>query len=414
MPHARMGTDRLAGVNFERMRAYRLDQAKKAMDKFGLDCVITWDAYTIRYICSGYPTVPCRYTQAQFVVLPRNGDPHAFLSTSFSCYALREEMPWMNGKIWAQPVGLKSCDTIADLEPHMAKIIPILEEHGLMDGVIGLDGCSREMLFGAALKAKGVKEVRNAETAMFWARRIKNEDEIACMKLAAGSAEAAFDSIQRAIRPGVRECELVGVGMKTLYDLGADEVMEFVCASGPRTNPLHIDYTDRAIRPGDCIAIDINGNSYLGYKSCYYRTFVCGKATQTQKDVFKICRDMMYAAMEGVKAGNTTGDVCNGFPHSPKYWGYDQWLDVSGYAMGHGLGISLHEMPRVFKYFTTRPEHNPEVLEENMVLALETWVGGEDPRYGKFGIRLEEEVRVTKDGYELLTLYPIDEIIECL
>ena len=86
--------------------------------------------------------------------------------------------------------------------------------------------------------------------------------------------------MREAIRPGIRECDLMGIGAKRLYELGADEVQEFVIASGPRTNPLHIDFTDRQVRPGDLVVIDINAACFQGYKSCYYRTFCCGRATQ--------------------------------------------------------------------------------------------------------------------------------------
>lgn len=410
--NGRMSMDRLGGINWDRMREYRLKRTKEAMEKFGIDVLITWDAYSIRYICSGYPTVPCRYSQAQFVVLPKNGEPHAFLTTSFSAYALREEMPWMNNKLWAPPAGLKWCSNISDLAPHMAKIIPIIKEHGLMDGTVGLDGCSLELLVSAALKEAGVANVKSAHDMMFEARKIKNEDEIACMRLACESADAAFYEMKKAIVPGIRECDLVGIGMKKLYEMGADETQEFVCSSGPRTNPLHIDYTDRAIAPGDVICIDVNGNSYMGYKSCYYRTFVCGEATPVQNEVYEECRNMLYEGMKGIKAGNTTADICEGWPKSPQYWGYDQWLDVAGYALGHGLGLSLHEAPACFKPGTVQAGI-VETLEEGMVIAIETWTGGEDPKYGKFGVRLEENVVVTKDGYELLTKWPVDKITEC-
>jgi len=412
MPYGRMATDRLCGIDYNRMRKYRLERTKQSMEKFGIDVLLTWEPFSIRYITAGYVTIPCRFPQGQFVLVPRNGDPYAFISTSFSCYKLREEMPWMKGKIFAPPAGLKWSSTIESLDTHMGMIMPIIKEHGYTeDCVVGLDGCSSELLVSEALHRQGIKNVANAQQMMFDARKIKNEDEISCVRMACASAEAAFDTIKRAIRPGVRECDLVGAGMKTLYELGADEVQEFVCASGPRTNPLHIDYTDRQIRPGDVICVDINGNSYQGYKSCYYRSFVCGKATSLQKEVYEQCRAMMYEGMKGIKAGNTTADITAGWPQSPSYWGYDKWLDVAGYALGHGLGISLHEAPNFFKPFTA--PKNPEVLEEGMVLAVETWVGGEDPRYGKFGIRLEEDIAVTKDGYDLLTLYPVDEITEC-
>lgn len=412
MPYGRMAYDRLAGINFERMREYRLQRTKEAMAKHGIDVLITWDAYSIRYITGGYATVPCRFPQAQMVVLPINGDPHCFLTTSFSCYELRKEMPWLKDKIWAPPGGLKWARNVDELETHMSKIVPVIEEHGQKNGVIGFDGCCSELMMTEALKRKGITRFKHAEEAMFDARVIKNEDEIACMRMACNSATAAFYEIKKALVPGVRECDLVGVGMKKLYELGADEVQEFVCSSGPRTNPLHIDYTDRSINPGDVVCIDINGNSYMGYKSCYYRTFVCGEATALQKQVYEDCRKMMYDGMEGIKAGNSTADIVKGWPQSPKYWGYENWLDVAGYALGHGLGLSLHEAPQFFRPYTPKAAHT--VLEEGMVMAVETWTGGVDPKYGPFGVRLEEDIVVTKDGYELLTKFPVETITESL
>ena len=146
MPYGRMAYDRLAGINFERMREYRLQRTKEAMAKHGIDVLITWDAYSIRYITGGYATVPCRFPQAQMVVLPINGDPHCFLTTSFSCYELRKEMPWLKDKIWAPPGGLKWARNVDELETHMSKIVPVIEEHGQKNGVIGFDGCCSELM----------------------------------------------------------------------------------------------------------------------------------------------------------------------------------------------------------------------------------------------------------------------------
>jgi Xaa-Pro dipeptidase len=153
--------------------------------------------------------------------------------------------------------------------------------------------------------------------------------------------------------------------------------------------------------------VDINGNSFNGYKSCYYRTFCCGRATAEQKAIYEECRAMMYAGMAGVKAGNTTWDISKNWPNSPQYWGYEDWLDVGGYAIGHGLGLGLHEDPFVHHILN---QLKTETLEEGMVFALETWTG---KKGGRDGVRLEEMVAVTKDGYELLTHWPVAELMEC-
>ena len=411
MPFGSIASDRLRNINYERMRTYRLERTKQMMEEDGLDAIITWEPWDIRYIASAYVPMATRWGGQQFVVLPRNGEPHLFSYTCYATEALQEEMPWLNGRVWAAPEGGKFVTRLEQADTFLQRVCGILAEYGITSGLIGLDACPSFAVYAEALQRAGFS-VTDPVLTMFKARMIKNEDELACVRYACYAADAAFAAIQKAIRPGVRECELQGLGMEALYSLGADETMDFVVASGPRVNPLHIDFTDRIVRPGDYVVIDINGNSFQGYKSCYYRTFICGEANEEQKEGFEVARKMMYDGMEGIKAGNSTADIVKGWPQSPKYWGYENWLDVAGYALGHGLGLSLHEAPQFFRPYTPKAAHT--VLEEGMVMAVETWTGGVDPKYGPFGVRLEEDIVVTKDGYELLTKFPVETITECL
>ena len=411
MPHGRMAYDRLQGINFDRMRKYRLQRTKEAMAAHGVGTLITWDPYAVRYICGGYVTIPNRYSGGQGVIVPRNGDPVCFYMSSFSVFALREEAPWWppenihNGGLgpsrdtWSEE-GVERCVQTA---------LKIISDHGLLNEPVAIDSCAREWDYMNLMKKHGVDISNNGTQICFEARAIKNEDEIACFRLACNAADAAFADIRDAIRPGIRECDLLGIGMKRLYEMGCDETQEFVVASGPRTNPMHIDFTDRAVNIGDAVVVDINGASYMGYKTCYYRTFICGRANQEQKDIYEEARKMMYDAMDVIKDGATLEDVRAVWPQSPQYWGYENWSDVGGYALGHGLGISLHESPTMF---FAQPGRNgaDNVFKEGMVLAVETWAG---KRGGSFGVRLEEDIVVTKDGYELLTHWPVDQITEC-
>ncbi len=403
-----MSSDRLKGIDYARMREYRVARTKEMMKKYGIGTMVTWDGWDMRYIGSLYATVPTRWYEGQFVVLPVNGDPYVFGQTSFSNLAMREEMPWLKDKIFPSPGSTKMVNSVEQIERIIGIIEKIVRDHGLENEAVGLDGCTSEFLVGEALGRKGLEAV-DGKHAMFMARMIKNEDEIECVRMACSTAEAAFDAIKKAIRPGVKECELVGIGMERLYALGADETQEFVCCSGPRTNPLHIDYTDRMVRPGDVVIVDINGNSWHGYKSCYYRTFVCGQATAEMHELYEDARAMMYDAMRHIKAGVAVADIVEtDFPKSPNYWGYDTIEEVASYCVGHGLGISLHEYP--FVSYLIRPPVEGSIFQEGMVLAMETWTG---KRGGDFGIRLEENFVVTKDGIDLLTKYPVDKIIEC-
>jgi Xaa-Pro dipeptidase len=340
-------------------------------------------------------------------MIPVEGDPYAYVLASFSPFALQEQMPWMKGKVWSNLGSIKFAQTTEALGRYKDAINKVLDENKMKNPVVALDGCVNETLFKAFLAENGITKVVNGTHTMFNARAIKNEDEIACLKMAAKMADAAFVDIADAIKPGVRECELVGIGMNRLYALGSDETQEFVCASGPRTNPLFVDFTDRIVDAGDLLCIDVNGASYNGYKTCYYRTFSCGKASQEKKDGYKIALDMMYDGIKQVKPGNKVSDLVSVWPKTPELWGYSDWQHCRGFVLGHGLGLALHEAPEMFW-----PWYIPQdtVFEEGMHMAIETYYG---KKGGSWGVRLEEQLVVTKDGYEVITNFPVDELTEC-
>lgn len=407
MPHGTMSSDRYVGIDYDRMRKYRLKRTQDQMKQDGIDLLISWDPYTIRYTTGAYVTVPNRYMSASSVMVPAEGDPYAYVLASFSPFALQQQMPWMKGKVWSNLGSIKFAQETAAFGKYKTALLNIIDENKMTKPLVALDGCVNESLFKQFLAENGVSKIVNGTHTMFKARAIKNPDEIACMKMAAKMANAAFSDIADAIRPGIRESELVGIGMKKLYELGADEVQEFVCASGPRTNPLFIDYTDRIIDAGDLIAVDINGNSFNGYKSCYYRTFCCGKASQDQKDGYKIALDMMYDGIKQIKPGNKVSDIIAAWPKTPEMWGYDDWQHCRGFVLGHGLGLSLHEGPEMFWPWYLAEDIS---LQQGMVMAIETYYG---PKGGDWGVRLEEEVVVTGDGYEVITKFPVDQLPEC-
>jgi Xaa-Pro aminopeptidase len=404
-----MASDRYIGIDYDRMRNYRLKRTQDQMKKEGIELLISWDPYTIRYTTGAYVTVPNRYMLASSVMIPAEGDPYAYVLASFSPFALQEQMPWMKGKVWSNLGSIKFAQTTDALSRYKDALNKVLDENQMKNPVVALDGCVNDTLFKAFLGENGVNNVVNGTHTMFRARAVKNPDEIALMKQAAKNADAAFADIADAIRPGVRECELVGIGMNKLYALGCDEAQEFVCSSGPRTNPLFVDFTDRTVDAGELVVVDINGNSYNGYKTCVYRTFCCGKASQEQKDGYKIALDMMYDGIAAVKPGASTKDIVAPWPSSPQFWGYDDWQHCRGFALGHGLGLSLHESPEMFWPWYLPGEG--QVLEEGMVMAIETYYG---PKGGKWGgVRLEEQVVVTADGYEVINKFPIQELTEC-
>jgi len=205
------------------------------------------------------------------------------------------------------------------------------------------------------------------------------------------------------MRPGVRENECVGLVSKVLFDLGSEHVEGVNAISGERCSPHPHVYTDRVLRPGDPAFFDIL-HSYNGYRTCYYRTFAVGSASAAMVDAYKRCRDYMDAAISIVKPGITTADVVKLWPKAEEF-GFANEEAAFALQYGHGVGLSIWEKPIFSRLVSLK---NPEVIEEGMVFALETYWPASD---GWSAARLEEEVVVTKNGCEVITRFPSEKLL---
>jgi Xaa-Pro dipeptidase len=407
MAYGKYAVDYEQRVNYDRLRKDRVDKVKAQMKKDNVGALLTFDADNIRYITSYYVTTPMRPSEYQAAFIARNGEPH--LIGGGTPEEQHRRMPWLAG---VQPsLGMAKLSARDSNDPVIENwvngVAELMAQYGVEKETLAIDGSTLEHLYFEAFGRKGI-QCMHGKPVMDFTRMIKTVDEIELIKISCSNAERAFAAITDAIRPGVRECDLVGIGIKELYLEGDDHTEDLVCMSGENTNPYGWTFSDRMIRPGDLVYIDVDGASYQGYKTCIYRTFCCGKATSEQKDLFAEAKEMLYAGMSAVKDGATDYDVLEKWPDSPQYWGYDSWFDVVPYACGHGLGVTLHDRPMVL-YSHRALGLPPQEIKEGMVMAFETYAG---KKGGKNGVRIEDMVLVTKEGYELLSLFP-QELIEC-
>ncbi len=396
-------------IDYVRLRAERLQRAKDEINKAGLGAVVTWDEANVRYMTGYYITTPNRPLEAQFCFCARNGNPHIIGGNDQE--GLIKRMPWMEGVSTPRPASPRSRAFKPDdkvVQNVVNQIFDFMVQYGVEKEPLGIDGTTLSYIYAEAFKARGI-EVVHAKPFFDHARMIKTVDEIELMRITVANSEKAFAAIVDAIRPGVREMDLVGIGIKALYEEGCDHTEDLVCCSGFNTNPYGWSFTDKPLQVGDLVYIDVDGASYQGYKSCVYRTFCVGKASDEQKAVYEECRAMLYNGMAAIKDGATDWDVLEAWPDSPQYWGHNTWAEVGPYALGHGLGLTLHDRP-FFNRMNQVAGVPQQTFKEGMVLAIETYAG---QKGGKFGVRLEENILVTKDGYERLSLWPIDELMEC-
>src|SRR6478752_6149949 len=397
-----------------RLRAERLARLRAELGRTELGALLSFDFTNIRYMTSTHIGTWAMDKLIRFALLPRGGEPVVW---DFGSAARHHQLynPWLDhtdGPATAEGAARTGARAgISTLrgafhpdagiaEDVAAKIVAVLRECGLAGEPLGVDVAEMPVL--AALAQAGVRAVDGQQVFM-QARRVKTRDEISLLAQACSMVDAAYTELYEFLRPGVRENECVGLVSKVLYDLGSEYVEGVNAISGERCSPHPHVYSDRLIRPGDPAFFDIL-HSHLGYRTCYYRTFAVGSASVAQRDAYVRAREYMDASIALVKPGATTADIVRLWPRAEEF-GFADEMAAFALQYGHGVGLSIWEKP-IFSRLVSL-EH-PEVLEEGMVFALETYWPASD---GWSAARIEEELVVTADGCEVITKFPAEELL---
>jgi Xaa-Pro dipeptidase len=214
--------------------------------------------------------------------------------------------------------------------------------------------------------------------------------------------DGVYTDIAEALKPGVQESQIVALATKRLYEMGSDCVEAINSISGERCSPHPHNFTDRLIRPGDQAFFDII-QSFMGYRTCYYRTFNVGRATGPQRTAYKKAREWMDKAIELLKPGMSSDKIARALPEA-KEIGFASEMDAFGLNFCHGLGLGLHERPLISRLTSLR---EPIELKAGMVFAVETYCPATD---GVSAARIEEEVILTPSGAKIISLYPAEEL----
>ncbi|MFG2881819.1 M24 family metallopeptidase [Streptomyces sp. NPDC048297] len=388
-------------VDFDRLRSYRLSRARAALDASELGAVLLFDVNNIRYVSGTMIGEWSRDKMTRYALLTRDHEPMVW---DFGSAARHHQLyaPWLLPEnCRAGMLGLRGAvaPEVGLMRSAVAELKGILADHGLAGAPIGIDIAEPPFLF--EMQAAGLT-VADAQQVMLDARAVKNPDEIMLLSQSAAMVDGAYQQISEALKPGVRENDIVALANKYLYEQGSDDVEAINAVSGERCNPHPHNFTDRLIRPGDTCFFDII-QSYQGYRTCYYRTLNVGSSTPAQRDAYTRAREWIDAAIALVKPGQTTDVIAKAWPKATEF-GFETEMDCFGLQFGHGLGLGLHERPIISRLNSL--EH-PAEIQEGMVFALETYCPASD---GYSAARIEEEVVVTADGARVLTLFPAQEL----
>jgi Xaa-Pro aminopeptidase len=387
--------------NVERLRQYRLGRAREALAASDLGAVLLFDFNNIRYTTSTHIGEWARDKMTRYALLTRGGDPHIWDFGSAAKHH-RLNCPWLRTeKIHAGMVGLRGAVAPdAGLFRDAAReIARLLRDEGVADMPLGVDIVEPPM--AAALEAEGVL-VRDGQQVMLDAREVKSIDEIMLLNTACAMVDGAYQLIAERLKPGIRESELVADVTRYLFDLGSEHVDNINAVSGERCSPHPHVFSDRIIRPGDQAFFDII-QTFIGYKTCYYRTFVVGRASDAQRDAYKQAREWIDASIELMRPGVTTDQVAAVWPKAEDF-GFGSEMEAFGLQFGHSVGLFLHERPIISRLNSI---DHPVELKEGMVIALETYCPAKD---GYSAARIEEEVVVTAGGPVVITKFPSDEL----
>jgi Xaa-Pro aminopeptidase len=398
-----MGTDTEQRVDFDRLRSDRLDRIKKLLAESELGALVCFDFANIRYITATTIGTWGIDKLVRWCLLPRGAEP---IMWDFGSAARHHTLycPWLGDRSRAGMTGFRGAIVPEAGRPQdvARKIKTELDALGLADQPVGLDVCEPPVLF--ALQEAGL-EVVDGQQLMQMARVIKTPDETTLLNEACMMVDAAYEDLYRYMRPGVRENDCVALVAHKLYSLGSEHVEGVNAISGERCSPHPHNFTDRHLRPGDPAYFDVL-HSFNGYRTCYYRTLSVGSASPATVDAYKRCRDYLDQAIARVRPGATTAEVAEVFPRAQEF-GFANEEDCFALQLGHGVGLSIWEKPVISRL--TSLDH-PEVIEEGMVFALETFWPAKD---GWSAARIEEQLVVTKDGCEVMTRFPAETLLVC-
>jgi len=392
--YSQTGADWQYRADFERLRSERLQRVREQMEIHDLGALVLFAGANIRYVTGSYQGNWKYNINIRYVVLPNGGEPVLFETAGSDLECAKIDLPWMENRIhpamtwqWAEGA-----------VPHMAAkmvntVIDVLDEHGVKDERIGIDNLDMPSLH--ALQERGLNIV-NGWPAMSGARVVKTRDEIELLKQASSIGDAAMWKIKYEwLKPGVREREIEAKVHEFMLERGCEIIYDIIVASGGNTSPYRRWATDKMIRQGDLIIVDINAVGPSGYFVDFVRCFKCaGKMTKQEIDLYREVYDSMYAGIQNLKPGNTTADVAAAFPE----YADDEYGTVTLQQFAHSIGITLYEGMWMSRAYSL---DYPAEIKENMYFAVETFAG--HPGLPQT-CRLEENVLVTAEGPVVFTM----------
>ncbi|MCH2540605.1 MAG: Xaa-Pro peptidase family protein [Anaerolineales bacterium] len=389
----------LSEIDFSALRSNRLARLQQMMHRHGIPICLFYNPANIRYATgTEVMGVWTATTLARYALVPADGAPIMFEymnSIHVSEKFVDDVRPAPN---WQY----KATEGLAAANKWAEEIKSVMGELGYAGEPLAVDKLDGYGFI--ALQNAGIT-VTDPSPATVDSREVKTPEEVQLMILNGGAGDAMLSAFERAIRPGIREYELMGVINKALFDHHGEFMFTRLIASGTNTNPWMSEAHDKVIQPGDLVGIDTDANVYEGYVVDVSRTFLCGDvASEGQKEAYRIAYDCVNGMREVMKPGMTFEEFGRAAPELPSEYRNGRYAAMAHQAglEDEGPGIPYPDDDRSGGWGVSFPNRT---IQENMVFCLECYAGKDG---GQYGVKLEDQVLVTKNGAIPFSTYPFE------
>ncbi len=254
-----------------------------------------------------------------------------------------------------------------------------------------------------ALAAEGFLLV-DAQAAVERARAIKSAEEIKCVRASLHATERAVARLRASIKPGITENALWSVMHQAVIEQNGDYCETRLLNSGPRTNPWFQECGTRLIQANELVALDTDVVGCYGYYSDFSRTFHVGPArpTAAQRRLYRLAHEQVHHNMDILYPGMSFRE------YSEKAWRIPRRYHANRYYLSaHGVGMT-GEYPYLYHRADYADAGYDGIIEPGMTLCVESYIGADG---GAEGVKLEQQVRITRNGVELLSRFPFEEAL---
>ncbi len=401
-----VGVDWQQRINWDRLRTYRLDRARERMKAAGLSALVLMYDENIRYVTSTLTPGWCRLKPGLRYAMLCGDDPPVLFEQGDIGAQIQRHSPWLPPEnvrySYAWIKGAAGPASAQQVGKFTKALLQEMKKSNVAGGKVGIDFVDINII--KAFDEAGI-DWTDGMSPMMDARAVKNVDEQECFRIVGAIGDAAHWETMKFLRPGVTENQVTAHIMKFLYDIpGVEDVEDVIVSSGPNTWPNWRNFSDRIIKPGDIVFMDLAALTWNGYKSCYYRTYCVGaEPSEKQKEIYATALEWLYKAINEVKPGATTRDIAAVWPSAKEVWGYEEEDQAAANLWGHGLGLAQYDPPVISRIWSL--DHPIEILE-GMTFALETQHG----LPFKWGVRIEEMLIVHSDHTEIVSNFPVEQI----